>query len=98
MWLEFLSGHAQVPHVAIVGVWDPPQLFHTQLYRQLVTHARRLGYRSLAITLDPPPASFAPGESPWSYYSSLDFRQHLQQLSGVTTIATAHLESWEIEV
>jgi FAD synthetase len=72
-----LHGNVASPAVAVIGVWDPFGSAHRQLFEQLGRRARETGLSSLAIMLDPHPASFREGASKWPVYDDVAARVRL---------------------
>jgi FAD synthase len=84
------------PHIAIIGVWDPPRPEHCTLLGQLAHEAAVRGLAALVVTLTPPPASYLYGTHKWPVHSDLRYRQSVQRAAGVGSRVTVEMSQDDI--
>jgi riboflavin kinase/FMN adenylyltransferase len=97
---EIPAGFA--PSVAAIGNFDGVHLGHQEILNSVVTEARRLGVRAVAVTFDPHPQRFLRPARALKLLTPIDVRTRLMIASGLDAVvvlrfdhALAHLTAKE---
>jgi riboflavin kinase / FMN adenylyltransferase len=81
------------PSVAAIGNFDGVHRGHQEILNSVVTEARRLGVRAVAITFDPHPQRFLrPARAP-KLLTPIDVRTRLMALSGLDAVVVLRFDS-----
>jgi FAD synthetase len=81
-----LHGGPPCAVVAAVGVWDPLQSPHKELFARLRAHGRPRGLKAAAVVLDPDPVRFLWGPAELPVYDDIHTRVHLLLSSGLDRV------------